>query len=422
MNHKLPPIGMRMIKSAIGVFIGFVIYFIRGCNGTPFYTALSVLWCMRPYVNEAKIMAKQRTMGTLIGGVFGLIMIFTEHELIQFEYPIFLRYVLISIVLIPVLYTTVFLNMKNASYFACVVYLSIVVVHITDENPYLFVFNRVLDTLIGVLIGLLVNTFTYPKKFRKDILFVSGIDDTLICMNQRMTNYSMVELNRMIDEGAKFTISSMWTPASIVEELRGIRLKLPVIAMDGAVLYDIEENRYLKKFEIAYLDAIIIKNYIDECGVIPYINVVHDDMWAIYYDGFCNEVQEKIYVNLRKSPYRNYINSDMPFDSNVVYFMLIETDEKIQHVYEYLKSKGIADIFKIKMYPSDEYKGYSYMKIYHRLATREHMLSELMKITGLYNTVTFGSAEGKCDIRVNEGGADYVVKTMKRLYEVPIWR
>ena len=32
----LPPIGMRIIKSAIGVFLGFIIYFLRGCQGTPF--------------------------------------------------------------------------------------------------------------------------------------------------------------------------------------------------------------------------------------------------------------------------------------------------------------------------------------------------------------------------------------------------
>ena len=40
----LPPIGMRIIKSAVGVLLGFVIYFLRGRQGTPFYTALSVLW------------------------------------------------------------------------------------------------------------------------------------------------------------------------------------------------------------------------------------------------------------------------------------------------------------------------------------------------------------------------------------------
>ena len=63
----LPPIGMRIIKSSIGVLLGFIIYFLRGKQGTPFYTALSVLWCMQPYSSNAKANAIQRTIGTFIG-------------------------------------------------------------------------------------------------------------------------------------------------------------------------------------------------------------------------------------------------------------------------------------------------------------------------------------------------------------------
>ena len=419
---QLPPIGMRIIKSAIGVFIGFAIYFIRGRQGTPFYTALSVLWCMRPYISEAKQMAKQRTIGTLLGGLYGLLLIIVEHNVIRFQYPEFLRYVVISLLLIPVLYTTVLIKKKNASYFACVVYLSVVVLHIQDENPYLFVFNRVLDTLVGIVVGLVVNTFSVPKTYRQDILFVSGVDDTLVSFNEELSAYSMIDLNRMIDHGAHFTISTMRTPASIVEGLKGIRLKLPVIAMDGAVLFDFEDKRYLRKTEIPYEEAVLLNQYIEDKGIIPYINIVKDDMCAIYYKAFSNAIHEKIYHKLRKSPYRNYVNEEMPIGSNVVYFMMIEKNQKIDELYQYLKKQGVTEQYKIKMYESDEYPEYSYMKIYQRNATRENMLVELQEITGIKNKVTFGSIQGKCDIYVDGNGANKVVKSMKNIYEVPFYR
>ena len=38
-NIKLPKIGMRIIKSALGVLLCFVIYFLRGKQATPFYSA-----------------------------------------------------------------------------------------------------------------------------------------------------------------------------------------------------------------------------------------------------------------------------------------------------------------------------------------------------------------------------------------------
>ena len=82
MNHKkmvIPPVGMRIVKSAVGVLLGFVVYELRGRTGIPFYTALSVLWCIRPYRGDTLGMAAQRSIGTLIGGLYGLLVIVGQH-------------------------------------------------------------------------------------------------------------------------------------------------------------------------------------------------------------------------------------------------------------------------------------------------------------------------------------------------------
>ena len=46
-HRRLPPVGQRIVKSSIGVLLGFLVYYARGCQGVPFYTALSVLWWHR---------------------------------------------------------------------------------------------------------------------------------------------------------------------------------------------------------------------------------------------------------------------------------------------------------------------------------------------------------------------------------------
>ena len=58
-------------------------------------------------------------------------------------------------------------NEKNTSYFACVVYLSIAVNHVTDVDPFLFVLNRCFDTVIGIAVGLFVNTVHFHGPGRK---------------------------------------------------------------------------------------------------------------------------------------------------------------------------------------------------------------------------------------------------------------
>ena len=159
---EIPKTDINIIKSSIGVLLGFIIYLIRGKEGTPFYTALSVLWCMQPYSSNIKANAIQRTLGTMIGAFYGLITILLEYFL-PFDND-FIRYLSISILLIPVIYTTVLINKKKSTYFSCVVFLSIVVNHLNDKNPYFFVFNRVLDTMIGIIIALVINIINIPKK------------------------------------------------------------------------------------------------------------------------------------------------------------------------------------------------------------------------------------------------------------------
>ena len=173
MTH-LPHIGMRIIKSALGVMVCFAIYFLRGKQGTPFYSALAVLWCIQNKTENTLGNAIQRTIGTFIGAVYGLIYILIKLHFFDWG-DSFIHYAIISVVLIPIIYTTVVINQKKASYFSCVVFLSIVVNHLMDENPYLFVLNRSLDTLIGIFVGLVLNLDliygNLQSKVQKDTTF-----------------------------------------------------------------------------------------------------------------------------------------------------------------------------------------------------------------------------------------------------------
>lgn len=72
----------------------------------PFYSMLAVLWCIQPYRESTFKMALQRTVGTLIGALYGLITIILEIYIIPvYDTPI--GYLLIAVMIIPVIYTTV---------------------------------------------------------------------------------------------------------------------------------------------------------------------------------------------------------------------------------------------------------------------------------------------------------------------------
>lgn len=76
---------------------------------------------------------------------------------------------------------------------------------------------------------------------------------------------------------------------------------------------------------------------------------------------------------------------------------------------------------KVLYYPSTNYPGYMYLKIYDKMATREHMAMYLREKTGLEKTLTFGSIEGKYDIVVENNDGNQVVRTLERVYEPYFW-
>lgn len=418
---QFPKVGQRIIRSVVAVACCFVVFYLRNKEGIPFYSALAVLQCIQPYQDSMAETARKRVTGTLGGAFWGLVIILIQ--LYAFDGVLkgsFAGYMLISLFTGVVIYSTLVLNCRNTAYFSCVVFLSITVMHMTDANPFLFVFNRVLDTLIGVAIAFAVNMAHLPKSRRNDVLFVSGIDDTILNRDDKMSAYSKVELNRLISSGANFTVSTNRTPATVRESLPGINLKLPIIAMDGAVLYDLNENSYLMKYQMSENQAKMISSFLDGEGIRYFTNCVVDDLLVIYYDRIESEVHRKVYDRRRKSPYRNYVQKTQPVCENVVYLYLIEQREVTQKLYEKLMQQPWITDFRVGYHDSVVHPGYANLKIYTKEATREHMLENLKAILNIDKVVTFGSIEDKYDVYVRDADKDVMVKTLKRLYE-PVW-
>ena len=161
---KLP--GMRVIKTVISVYICFLLSFVR--KGLPFYSVIAAILCMQSDHANSFEVGKSRIVGTLIGGVYGFLSIilinFLEIELFNW-----IHYLLLSLFLIPIIYTNVFLKWASSTYISCVVFLSITVSHGGDIAPMYFALHRVIDTLVGIGVSLIVN-LAIQKKYLQIIL------------------------------------------------------------------------------------------------------------------------------------------------------------------------------------------------------------------------------------------------------------
>jgi uncharacterized membrane protein YgaE (UPF0421/DUF939 family) len=420
----VPHIGMRIIKSALGVLICFAIYFMRGKQGAPFYSALAVLWCIQNQTKNTVQNALQRTVGTGIGAAYGLIYILIKQRVTQLG-DSFLHYCIISIALIPIIYTTVVIKQKKASYFSCVVFLSIVVNHLMDENPYIFVANRSLDTLIGIFVGLVLNSVCIHGEYNRDTLFIADVDRAMDGLSTGITPFSQIMIKNMLEKGMLLTFMTLRTPAGFLEGMPDIKPKLPIIAMDGAILYDIKENRYPKVYVISAEHACNIESFIRSRGFNIFTTIILEDVLIIYYDELKNTAEIDIYEKIHKSPYRNYLNKERPKDHPVVYMMCVDETRKIEQLVEDIKRSDIYEELKILSYPSDDYKGYSYIKIYSKNASVQNMTDYLRNMTGAEETLTFGDNDRnktdycytECDQIVRKLHHQFYFKRREKAYE-----
>ena len=327
------------------------------------------------------------------------------------------HYLIVGLIAAVVIYSTVLLKIQDMAYFSSVVFLSITINHIGDANPYIFVFHRTMDTIIGVAAAEIVNRSHLPRLRNTDTLFVSGIQDTIFGVGEKISGYSKVELNRLIEDGCRFTVSTIQTPATVRELLPDVELKLPVIAADGTILFDMKKREILRA---VYLEPETVRQltaFLDEREVEYFINQTEHNILIVRYGEMKNEAIRALYEQKRPSLYRNFAPRSGTEDRNILYFLLADEEEKLQRVMEELNRQPWASKVRVTYDRAQSHDNWLCIKILPAESSQENMQKLLMEQQNLSKKITFGSQPGACDIYIQNTDKDRMVKELKKRFE-----
>lgn len=411
----VPPIGMRLIKTGIAVFLCFCVNMLRGDADVVFYSHIAAIYCMQDSVAETKKNAVNRAVATTVGALCGLVTLLLFPSLaIETMTERLMHGVVISMMVIFVIYTTVVIKQRDTAYFANVVYLSIVINNITN-NPYLFAWNRFLDTMIGIVIALLVNSARLPREHNGNILFVAELETALLDREKKLSGYSRVELNRMIAEGAKFTVSTTHTPGGLTELLKDVKLNYPVIVMDGAALYDIQEKMYVRSYVMPNSKAKEVMELLRTHRMNWFAHVIIFDMMVIYYQNTQNVVYNHLVKELRSSLHHNYVLGELPEEEDVVCLRVIDRTERIEALYQEMEKSGLQ--LKMLKYDAEKYPGHTFLEIYDHSAMKENMISWLGEMLETDEVITFGGAEGNYTHTIAPNDSNRMVRLIRKKFE-----
>ncbi|MGL5351694.1 MAG: FUSC family protein [Clostridium sp.] len=153
-NFKLPKIGLRNIKTAISVSICLIIF-----SKDPFFAAIAAVMCMQDTVENSVKFGVNRIVGTLIGGLTGLIFLYST----RFLHLEGLTPVITGTGVVLVIYLSNLLKKPASSAMSSLVLIAIMIAPVTS-NPFVYAFKRTIETSLGIIVTILVNKYIKPPK------------------------------------------------------------------------------------------------------------------------------------------------------------------------------------------------------------------------------------------------------------------
>lgn len=240
---KLHKPGMRTIKTGIGVMLCVLLGYLNfNLVDKTFYAAIACVVCMQTTVKGSFTVGINRLKGTFIGGLVGFLF-----ALIDPGNPI-----LSCLGIITTIYICNLIKINKSITIACVVYCAIHL-GIGTADPVYYSVHRIIDTSIGVLIGIGVNYLIY----RPD--YLGRIHNEI----KIIENTSIKLLKKEIEMGVDIDISSLQNEITKLEGL--YKNFLDELEYRNDEVDDKEINRIIKTCKQIYMHLQVLGHMKDKC-------------------------------------------------------------------------------------------------------------------------------------------------------------
>jgi uncharacterized membrane protein YgaE (UPF0421/DUF939 family) len=157
--YKFPPIGMRIIKTSISVVLCLLLAQLLKYPA-PTFACMAAVIVTRENFESSFQQGIARIVATIVGCLFALAIM---HFNIENQY---LHILVTGIGCAFTIYFCVLIKHPDAAALSAVIFLSLALTHVDDK--YLFALVRLIETVAGIIIALLVNLLGKSKVEKVD--------------------------------------------------------------------------------------------------------------------------------------------------------------------------------------------------------------------------------------------------------------
>ncbi|NIS88139.1 MAG: HAD family hydrolase [Nitrospinaceae bacterium] len=223
-------------------------------------------------------------------------------------------------------------------------------------------------------------------------LFVSDLDGTLLDEHGDFPRPWVQRLNRMIENGLRFTIATARNYDSVHPILHEVHLRLPVILFNGAYLTHFDTGHNLAQSN--YIPREVVHEVLDwvvPMGLDPFV-YTFDEKHRLYYRNSTNEGSSHYLKTLEGDGRLQYVEQYQFMDGeSIAGLLLIDTPKVLEPVYRRLLDQ-YSDHLNLYFAKDIARPDYFWLQMFHHHADKGKMLRKLLQHLDhpLEQTVVFG--------------------------------
>lgn len=222
-------------------------------------------------------------------------------------------------------------------------------------------------------------------------LYISDLDGTLLNSDKEISKYTMDIINACIEKGMYFSIATARTAASSVKILLGLNINIPVILMNGVVIYDIQHHKYIKTEEISEQTANAILYILNKHDISGFMYAISNDKLITYYENLYTEALRDFYDERVIKYYKSFEQvdsfSNKTKSSRILYFALIDEYERLSMVLKDLKNQPDIDMV---LYKDIYAENLWYLEVYSINASKYNAVRYIREYYNFDKIIGFG--------------------------------
>jgi 5-amino-6-(5-phospho-D-ribitylamino)uracil phosphatase len=222
-------------------------------------------------------------------------------------------------------------------------------------------------------------------------LYITDLDGTFLNSDKELSKYTINTINTLIAKGMNFSIATARTSASAIKILKDLNINLPVVFMNGVVIYDIGEEKYIKIEEIPEETTGEIIDILNHYKISGFMYGISEETLTTYYERMDTKAMEEFREERVRKYYKTFEQVDSfsstAIGNKIIYFALIDEYERLEPVLNSLKTlEDIDSILYRDIYADAQW----YLEIHSRKASKYNAVRFLREEYAFEKIIGFG--------------------------------